>query len=112
MKQVKFTKKYWKEWTLAAAGIMFSRCGYNCCIYSEFIDLCEKQEKLDLWTRIQFVYSKCALRFLAWMMIGLARLIVRYTKITPCVDELEDLVNPTGIPTRSLNTINKLNKNE
>lgn len=111
MKQVKFTKKYWKEWMLAAAGIMFSRFGYNCCIYSEFIDHWSKQEKLGLWTRIQLVYSKCALRFLALMMIGLARLIVKYTRITPCVDEITDLVNPTGIPTRSLDTINKL-KNE
>lgn len=110
MKQVKFTKKYWKELILDVAGIMYLRCGWNWSIYSEYIERCKKQEMLDLLTHIQLVYSKFALHFHWLMMIVLGRLIERLTNLTPCVDELEDLVNPSNLPTRSLDTIEKINK--
>ena len=42
------------------------------------------------------------------MMKELESLIKRLTRVTPSVDKIVDLVNPDGIPTRSLDTINKI----
>ena len=114
MKQVKFTKKYWKELTVELVGIMLVRIGWNYAIYSKFIEICAQQEKLPLKIRIQLVFSKCVKPCLSLMMKGLESLIKRLTRVIPSVDNIVDLVNPDGIPTRSLDTINKIKsvKNE
>ena len=108
MKQVKFTRKYWKELIVELAGILHLRIMWNYAIYSKFIEICAQQEKLPLKIHIQLVFSKCVKPCLSLMMKELESLIKRLTRVTPSVDKIVDLVNPDGIPTRSLDTINKI----
>ena len=114
MKQVKFTRKYWKELIVEQVGTLHLRVMWNYAIYSKFIEICAQQEKLPVKIRIQLVFSKCVKPCLWSIAIGLEKLIKRLTRVTPYVDKIVDLVNPDGIPTRSLDTINKIKtvKNE
>ena len=108
MKQVKFTRKYWKELIVELVGIVHLRIMWNYAIYSKFIEICAQQEKLPLRTHMELAFSKCVKPCLSLMMKESESLIKRLTRVIPSVDNIVDLVNPDGIPTRSLDTINKL----